>query len=74
MLLKKARQARGLTQKQLAYVADIHQSQVSDAESGLYRFAMEIEAKLMVILDIQEGDKIEYLEIKIKNFKKLVNE
>jgi len=50
--LRDARQARGLTQEQLAELADVDSKTISRAENGVYAITVDFVARLARALDV----------------------
>ncbi|MBC2775839.1 helix-turn-helix transcriptional regulator [Rhizobium sp. AQ_MP] len=56
--LRKSRQAKGLSQEELAHLADIDRTYISSLERGLYSPTIEVLDKLARALGIQPEDLI----------------
>lgn len=56
--LKAARQAKGLSQEELAYRADIDRTYVSSLERCIYGASIDVVARLAAVLDVEPSDLI----------------
>jgi transcriptional regulator with XRE-family HTH domain len=54
--LRKARQARGLSQEELAHLADVDRTYISALERSVYAASIDIVARLAQVLEVDAAD------------------
>jgi transcriptional regulator with XRE-family HTH domain len=57
--LIRARRAKGLSQENLAYEADVNRTYISKLEKGSTYVGLEIIGKLSVVLDVEPADLLQ---------------
>lgn len=58
--IRKLRQARGMSQEELAFISDLHRTYISDVERGIRNISLDNISKIAMALDVALKDMFDF--------------